>query len=74
MKSTECLQIGDHVLVRKIDGGIREHVITNIEITSEPGEKFGLPVRELAWTMRSIMVVDLEDGSFAFGNDIDPVT
>lgn len=67
------LEIGDHVLFHSNDGKTRESVITNIEITAEPGEMYGLPVKEIDWSRRSCVVVDLDDGKWAFGTQIEPV-
>lgn len=68
------LKVGDTVWWRGDYGTSQEEkaVVVNIELTD--GDKYGRPVQEVAWAVvhdRSI-VVDLDNGHFAYGYQIKP--
>ena len=74
--SEETLKIGDTVIWRDGWGQDppQEAVVVCIEITERPREKDGHEVEEVHWTTvrENRVVVSLENGKWAYGEQISP--
>jgi hypothetical protein len=71
----EHLKVGDVVLCRGGWGheAPKKVTITHLELCVEPGDKYGVPVAELPWADKARAVVDMDNGHWAYGSQIDPV-
>ena len=69
------IKVGDTVLCRGRFG--REAAlpvtITHLELCVEAGDKWGVPVDELPWAAKDRAVVNLANGTWAYGSQIEPV-
>lgn len=72
------LRVGDVVLWRGSWGSdVRRHaVVTDLEQTSEPNEKYGERVDSLDWArvQAGFAVVTLDNGHWAYGHQLEPLT
>lgn len=67
---TRWLHVGDPVTA--IIGGIARHsTVTHIELV-EPGQTYGEPVQAAPWALvpYGVIVADLADGHFAYGEQL----
>lgn len=67
------LKVGDKVMWR---GGFGTEIpkvatVKSIELC-EPGEKYGEDVSEASWSERNRLVVDLDNGHWAYGSQLSP--
>lgn len=69
------IRVGDTVLCRGRYG--RESAlpvtITHLELCVEEGDKYGVPVTELPWSEKGRAVVDMSNGHWAYGSQIEPL-
>jgi len=70
----DVLKVGDVVIWRGGWGrdAPLKATVTHLEVTERPGEKYGHEVTEVLWTTVSEdrVVVDLDNGHFAYGHQI----
>lgn len=65
----KTLKIGDTVISRHGPGAI-----TKIELCEKPGHKYGIDVKEIYVDLVDRCVFDLNNGHFAYGDQIDFVS
>lgn len=72
---SENLKVGDTVLCRGGWGSEAPQpvTITHLELCVEPGDKYGVPVAELPWAEKDRAVMNLDNGHWAYGSQIDPL-
>ena len=72
---SENLKVGDTVLCRGSWGheAPKQVTITHLELCVEAGDKYGVPVAELPWSEKNRAVVDMDNGHWAYGSQIDPI-
>ena len=73
--SDNLIRIGDTVLCRGGWGSEAPQpvTITHLEICVVEGDKYGLPVTELPWSKKGCAVVDLDNGHWCYGYQIEPL-
>ena len=73
--SDNLIKVGDTVLCRGRFG--RESslpvTITHLELCVEAGDKYGVPVAELPWSEKGRAVVDMNNGHWCYGYQIEPL-
>ena len=71
----ENLKVGDTVLCRGRFGreSAQPVTITHLELCVEEGDKWGVPVDELPWSAKDRAVVNLDNGTWAYGSQIEPM-
>lgn len=71
----ENLKVGNVVLCR--GGWGREApqpvTITHLELCAEEGDKWGVPVTELPWSEKGRAVMNLNNGHWCYGSQIEPL-
>lgn len=72
---SEHLKLGDVVLWRGGWGSEAPKLvtITHLELCVEEGDKYGVPVAELPWSEKGRAVMNLDNGHWAYGSQIEPV-
>lgn len=73
---SRTLRVGDKVEWRGGWGREAPTLVTvsHIEITDACGSKYGLDTDEVSWDSAGRIVVDLDNGHWAYGSQISPVT
>lgn len=74
-RETGQIKVGSRVLYRGSWGSKlpKEATVTAIEETEEPGEKSGCPREQIAFSRRECSCIDLDDGHWCYGDQIDAV-
>ena len=69
------IKVGDTVLCRGSWGSEAPQpvTITHLELCVEAGDKYGVPVTELPWSAKARAVVDMGNGHWAYGSQIEPL-
>jgi len=67
MKNT--IQVGDLISTRHGTSKIKK-----IELCEKPGEKYGIPVKRVFTNLLDRVIIDLENGHWTYGDQIDFVS
>ena len=68
------IKVGDTVLCRGSWGSEAPQTvtITHLELCVEAGDKYGVRVAELPWSEKGRAVVDMDNGHWCYGYQIEP--
>lgn len=72
---SKTLKIGDTILWSGAWGNdtAKKAIIKSIELCERPGAKYGEAVNEVAWELKDRICVDLDNGHWAYGDQLKPI-
>ena len=73
--SDNLIRVGDTVFCRSGCGSETPQpvTITHLELCAEAGDEWGVPVSELPWSEKGRAVMNLSNGHWAYGSQIEPL-
>ena len=73
--ANDILKVGDTVMWRGCFGmdAAKPVKVTHMEITPRPREKYGTEVRAAFWSQKDYLVVTLDTGNWAYGEQLSPI-
>ena len=73
--SDNLIRVGDTVFCRSGCGSETPQpvIITHLELCAEEGDKWGVPVSELPWSEKGRAVMNLNNGHWCYGSQIEPL-